>query len=84
MFGRLPAYGLYCRHVRGLKLSNVQLQLAGADKRHAVVFEDVHNAMVDGLDAAVFKWGGFAASPDGCAGRRGSRLHARRRGRTCF
>lgn len=51
MFGRLPAYGLYCRHVRGLRLMNVQLQLAGEDKRHAVVFEDVHNATVDGLDA---------------------------------
>lgn len=51
MFGGLPAYGLYCRHVRGLKLTNVQLQLAGEDQRHAVVFEDVHNAVVDGLDA---------------------------------
>jgi hypothetical protein len=50
MFGRLPAYGLYCRHVRGLKLLNVQLQLAKEDKRHAVVLEDVHNAAVDALD----------------------------------
>ncbi len=33
MFGKLPAYGLYCRHVSGLKLTNVQLQLAGVDKR---------------------------------------------------
>jgi len=51
MFGKLPAYGLYCRHVRGLKMANVQLQLAGDDRRHAVVFEDVRNATVDGLDA---------------------------------
>lgn len=51
MFGRLPAYGLYCRHVRGLKLVNVQLQLAGEDRRHAVVFDDVSNAMIDVLDA---------------------------------
>jgi polygalacturonase len=51
MFGKLPAYGFYCRHVRGLRLTNVQLQLAGEDKRHAVVFEDVRNATVDGLDA---------------------------------
>jgi hypothetical protein len=51
MFGRLPAYGLYCRHVNGLKLTNVQLQLAGEDKRHAVVLEDVKNATVDGLEA---------------------------------
>ncbi len=51
MFGRLPAYGLYARHIKGLKLTNVQLQLAGDDKRHAIVFEDVKNAAVDGLDA---------------------------------
>lgn len=50
MFGRLPAYGFYCRHVRGLRIANVQLQLAGEDKRHAVVFEDVRGATVDGLD----------------------------------
>jgi hypothetical protein len=26
MFGALPAYGLYCRHVKNLALANVQLQ----------------------------------------------------------
>jgi polygalacturonase len=51
MFGKLPAYGMYCRHVDGLKLTNIQLQLAGADKRHAVVLEDVKDAALDGLDA---------------------------------
>jgi uncharacterized protein YjbI with pentapeptide repeats len=51
MFGRLPAYGLYARHIQGLKLVNVQLQLAGEDKRHTVVFEDVRDAAIDGLDA---------------------------------
>jgi len=50
MFGKLPAYGFYCRHVRGLKMTDVQLQLAGEDKRHAVALEDVWNATVDGLD----------------------------------
>jgi hypothetical protein len=52
MFGKLPAYGIYCRHVEGLKLTNVQLQLAGADKRHAVALDDVKNAVLDGLEAA--------------------------------
>ncbi len=51
MFGRLPAYGFYCRHVKGLKMLNVQLQLAKDDRRHALVFEDVEDALVDGLDA---------------------------------
>jgi hypothetical protein len=59
MFGKLPAYGLYCRHVDGLRLTNIQLQLAGADKRHAVVFDDVRNATLDGLDAA---WSSGAVS----------------------
>lgn len=50
MFGRLPAYGLYCRHIHGLKLVNVQLQLAGDDKRHAVALNDVKDATIDDLD----------------------------------
>jgi len=54
MFGRLPAYGLYCRHIHGLKLANVQLQLAGDDKRHAVVLEDVKDATIDDLDTPHF------------------------------
>lgn len=52
MFGRLPAYGMYCRHVDGLRLTNVQLQLAGDDKRHAVALDDVKTAAIDGLDMA--------------------------------
>jgi polygalacturonase len=51
MFGRLPAYGLYCRHVKGLKLLNVQLQLAKSDQRHGVVLEDVEDALIDSLNA---------------------------------
>jgi hypothetical protein len=51
MFGKLPAYGLYCRHVKGLKLLNVQLQLARPDQRHAVVLDDVETAFIDCLDA---------------------------------
>ena len=51
MFGRLSAYGIYCRHIKGLKLLNVQLQLAKPDQRHALVFEDVEDALIDGLDA---------------------------------
>jgi hypothetical protein len=53
MFGKLSAYGLYCRHVKGLKLSNVQLQLEKPDQRHAVVFEDVEDALIDCLDVPI-------------------------------
>ncbi len=51
MFGKLSAYGFYCRHVKGLKLFNVQLQLEKPDRRHAVVLEDVEDAFIDCLDA---------------------------------
>ena len=50
MFGVLPAYGFYCRHVKGLKLTNVSLQTAAADQRHALVCEDVEDAVIEGLD----------------------------------
>lgn len=40
-FGVLPAWGMYARHVRGLKLDNVQLTLAGDDRRKEIVLEDV-------------------------------------------
>lgn len=51
MFGDLPAYGFYCRHVRGLRFSNLQLRTAAPDLRHAVVCDDVENLSLDGLDA---------------------------------
>jgi len=51
MFGELPAYGFYVRHVRGLRLSNVRLQTAQPDLRHAIVLDDVAEAAIDGLDA---------------------------------
>ena len=51
MFGRLPAYGFYCRHIKGLKFHNIQLQLAKSDLRHALVAEDVQDLSIDDLDA---------------------------------
>jgi hypothetical protein len=51
MFGTLPAYGLFCRHVKGLKLQNVRLRTAKPELRHAVVFDDAEDVTVDGLDA---------------------------------
>lgn len=51
MFGKLPAYGFYCRHVKDFKLLNVELQSAQSDLRHALVCEDVQDVLVDALDA---------------------------------
>jgi polygalacturonase len=51
MFGTLPAYGFFCRHVEGLTLDNVRLQTSAVDHRHAVVFDDVERSVVDALEA---------------------------------
>jgi len=51
MFGTLPSYGFFCRHVKGLQLQNVQLQTATPDCRHALVLDDVTDAVIDALDA---------------------------------
>lgn len=41
MFGVLPAYGFYCRHVNNLRLLNAQVSLAHEDLRPALVCDDV-------------------------------------------
>ncbi len=51
MFGRLPAYGLYCRHVRGLRLRGVEFHPAATDARPAMVFDDVKSLDVSGFRA---------------------------------
>ncbi|MEA2062681.1 MAG: glycoside hydrolase family 28 protein [Gemmatimonadota bacterium] len=49
MFGTLPAYGFYCRHVTGLRFSNIDLELEGTDRRPAFVFDDVQGLDLEGL-----------------------------------
>lgn len=41
MFGELPTWGLYVRHVNNLTLQNIQLQLQQPDYRPACIFDDV-------------------------------------------
>ena len=41
MFGELPSYGLYLRHIRNITLENVQFSLDAPDFRPAIVEEDV-------------------------------------------
>lgn len=41
MFGDLPAYGLYARHVKGLILKDIRFNLITPDYRHVMVCEDV-------------------------------------------
>ncbi|MCI0491617.1 MAG: glycoside hydrolase family 28 protein [Planctomycetes bacterium] len=51
MFGELPAYGFYCRHVRGLRFANVQLRTTEPDPRPAMVFDDVEHLTLSSFDA---------------------------------
>ncbi len=58
MFGELPAYGFYARHVNGLRFSSVRLRTSKPDLRHAMVLDDVEDLAIDGLDAGF--WPGAA------------------------
>lgn len=53
MFGTLPAYGFYCRHVKNLRLHNLDLGFEEDDQRPAVICDDVHDLDVLGLNAEV-------------------------------
>jgi polygalacturonase len=49
MFGdHMPAFGLYCWHVKGLRLQNVQLTTLRPDQRPAIALEDAIDTMIDG------------------------------------
>ncbi|MEP3388345.1 MAG: glycosyl hydrolase family 28 protein [Reichenbachiella sp.] len=48
MFGELPSWGFYVRHVNGLKLKNVRLSVRDVDFRPAYVFDDVKNLTLEG------------------------------------
>jgi polygalacturonase len=49
MFGVLPAYGLYIRHVEGLTLDNVQARCDQADARPAMILDDVKEVSIRGV-----------------------------------
>src|SRR5262249_54853978 len=49
MFGNIPAYGLYARHVKGLAARDVQFSLEKPDARPAVRLDDVSGADLDHL-----------------------------------
>jgi polygalacturonase len=50
MFGELPAWGLYVRHVDGLTLKNISLRIEEQDYRHAVIFDDVKNLDIQSVN----------------------------------
>ena len=44
MFGEIPAYGSFIRHVKGIELSNVEVSYMKEDLRPAFVLDDVQGA----------------------------------------
>jgi len=51
MFGTIPAYGFYARHVQGLELHDVEVSFTKADARPAIVLDDVKGADLRGIKA---------------------------------
>lgn len=48
-FGSLPSYGMYVRHVDGLKVKNLTMELRDKDDRPALVLDDVHKSQFSDL-----------------------------------
>jgi polygalacturonase len=44
MFGTMPCYGFYIRHVKGIEMSNVEVAYVSEDLRPAFVLDDVSGA----------------------------------------
>ncbi|HVS72006.1 MAG TPA: glycosyl hydrolase family 28 protein [Phycisphaerae bacterium] len=51
MFGVIPSYGLYFRHIKNLHLSNISLAFQNPDHRPPIHLEDVHTATLDNITA---------------------------------
>jgi polygalacturonase len=51
MFGDMPSYGLFIRHVAGLRLENVRLRFEKPDQRPAIVLCDVERLQLCDVDA---------------------------------
>ncbi len=49
MFGTLPAYGFFVRHVRNLRMDNVEVAFREPDNRPAVICDDVQRLDIDGF-----------------------------------
>jgi Glycosyl hydrolases family 28 len=49
--GVLPAYAVYARNVRGLRLNDVRFEVATPDLRPALVFDHVEDAALNGFSA---------------------------------
>jgi hypothetical protein len=51
MFGAMPAYGFFIRHVKGIRLSDVQVRCLKEDLRPALLLDDVKGADFRSIEA---------------------------------
>ncbi len=49
MFGALPAYGFYIRHVKGIRMKNISVDIKQKDGRPAFMLEDVHRSTFEDI-----------------------------------
>jgi hypothetical protein len=47
MFGELPCWGLYARHLDGLTMKNIKMTVTGTEFRSAAIFDDVKRLSID-------------------------------------
>lgn len=47
----VPSYGLFTRHVKGLRLSNVTINTETNDPRSAMIFQDIEDLRLEGVSA---------------------------------
>ncbi|TDW44631.1 parallel beta-helix repeat protein [Flavobacterium sp. 270] len=50
MFGELPSWGFYVRHVNGIQMKNIKLILEKEDFRPAFVFDDVKDLVMENIN----------------------------------
>ena len=52
MFGTLPSFGFYIRHVKNLKMNNIQIEIKQKDGRPAFMLEDAHDSKFDEISVS--------------------------------
>jgi polygalacturonase len=55
MFGELPAWGFYARHVEGLQMKNIRIRYKEYDYRPACIFDDVKNLTLNNVEIPTAK-----------------------------
>ena len=51
MYGTLPSYGFYLRHVKGIQMKNITINQKQADGRPAFMLDDVHESDFEEISA---------------------------------